>query len=417
MAAADAADTGGMVDPGAQITPGWYEQADRPGVLVYFDGRAWTAHTRPKPAPVAAPPVRHPGAVAAPPAPAPVAAPSVVPASIPVAPPEAGLDVVPAGPTLSWQPQALPPEQLGPQNGGMLPTAPGATSPAAWAAPTSAPPGLPATHDPLYGASTYGEPPSRFGTPPGPAPFAAPPQTSRFGTPPGPVGAAGPLGGAMTALPPSGGPYAPPAAAPGYGTPQPPAPQGPPVPVGPPGTGWQNQPPPNGGPLSLSPAWTGQPGAAFPAYGAPRWAPAPAYANWGWRVLARVVDNLVMNIPVWAISFVLGLTWAMSHPGMQLSDEESTRLTAPAYAVGVVIWFVNRCVIAGRTGRSLGRVVTGTRLVRESTGRPLGVWLAFVREIADVLNVLPLFLGFLWPLWDAKRQAFSDKAVGSLVLR
>ena len=25
------------------------------------------------------------------------------------------------------------------------------------------------------------------------------------------------------------------------------------------------------------------------------------------------------------------------------------------------------------------------------------------------LDVLPLYAGFLWPLWDAKRQTFSDR--------
>ncbi|WP_159808775.1 RDD family protein [Cellulomonas citrea] len=421
-----------MGDPGAHIAPGWYEQAGRPGVLVYFDGRAWTAHTRPKPGPPAAAPAYDPGVVAAPVDP--VATPPVVVAPTQAAPPAAAPAVVPTGPTFSWQPQPLPPEQLGPQDGGATTAAP-AAAPAAWTAPAT--PGLPTMRDPLSVASAYSDPSSRFGTPPGPAPFGAAPQASRFGTPPGPSplggspqtspfgappGQGGSAGGPGTALPPGGGPYAPPTAAPptgapGYATAVYGAPQGPMVPVGAPVPGWQNQPPPSGPPLSLSPVWSGQPGAGFPAYAAPGWAPAPTYAHWGWRVLAHVVDTLVVNIPTSLLSFAIGLSWALSHPGAQLSDEQSMRLELPGYVLSLLIWFVNRCVIAGRTGRSLGRVVTGTRLVRESTGRPLGVWLAFVREIAGILNVLPLFLGFLWPLWDAKRQAFSDKAVGSLVLR
>jgi uncharacterized RDD family membrane protein YckC len=134
-------------------------------------------------------------------------------------------------------------------------------------------------------------------------------------------------------------------------------------------------------------------------------------------VLSRLIDQLAVNIPVWVISFAIGIAWAVSNQTTEISDQQAQLISLPAYAVGVIIWFVNRCVIAGRTGKSLGRLVTGTRLVREDTGRPLGVWMAFVREFAQILNNITLGLGYLWPLWDAKRQTFADKAVSSIVVR
>jgi len=34
-----------------------------------------------------------------------------------------------------------------------------------------------------------------------------------------------------------------------------------------------------------------------------------------------------------------------------------------------------------------------------------------------ILDALPLFLGFLWPIWDAKKQTFADKIIKSVVVK
>lgn len=36
-----------MTSSGADVLPGWYPDASAPGVLRWFDGAQWTAHTRP----------------------------------------------------------------------------------------------------------------------------------------------------------------------------------------------------------------------------------------------------------------------------------------------------------------------------------------------------------------------------------
>ena len=71
----------------------------------------------------------------------------------------------------------------------------------------------------------------------------------------------------------------------------------------------------------------------------------------------------------------------------------------------------------GRTGYTIGKGVMGIKLVKEETGQPVGAGLSFVRQIAHVLDSVPCNLGYLWPLWDAKRQTFSDKVMGTIVIR
>jgi uncharacterized RDD family membrane protein YckC len=83
-------------------------------------------------------------------------------------------------------------------------------------------------------------------------------------------------------------------------------------------------------------------------------------------------------------------------------------------AIGVAIW--NMIFRQGRTGWSIGKQVIGIRLIGENTGQPIGPGLTFVRMLAHVLDSLPCYLGYLWPLWDAKRQTFADKIMTTVVI-
>jgi uncharacterized RDD family membrane protein YckC len=71
----------------------------------------------------------------------------------------------------------------------------------------------------------------------------------------------------------------------------------------------------------------------------------------------------------------------------------------------------------GTTGQTAGKKVLGIKTIKEQTGEYLGFGMAFVRYLAHIIDGLPCYIGYLWPLWDAKRQTFADKIVGSVVVR
>ena len=82
-------------------------------------------------------------------------------------------------------------------------------------------------------------------------------------------------------------------------------------------------------------------------------------------------------------------------------------------ALGWTIY--NRWLVGGRTGQSLGRRMLGIVLVSEMTGRPIGPFDAFVRDLVHILDGLA-YVGFLWPLWDDKRQTFADMIMRTIVV-
>ena len=75
----------------------------------------------------------------------------------------------------------------------------------------------------------------------------------------------------------------------------------------------------------------------------------------------------------------------------------------------------NRWLVAGRTGQSLGKRVTKTKLVGELTDAPIGPMNAFLRDLVHILDGMA-YVGYLWPLWDDKRQTFADKIVRTVVV-
>ncbi|MFJ9565401.1 RDD family protein [Streptomyces fuscichromogenes] len=189
---------------------------------------------------------------------------------------------------------------------------------------------------------------------------------------------------------PYGQPQDPQQGQPGYGYPQQPgypqAPQG--VPQQ--GYGYPQQPgyPQQGGYGGYPPQQ---------GYGA-----TPPYANWGWRFLSRLIDSLLYGIP-----YILVIVGA---------GNKTPALTIIGF-LGLIGLFVYQIILEGRTGQSLGKKAVGTRTLKEETGQPIGAGMAFVRQLAHILDGLPCYLGYLWPAWDSKRQTFADKVCGTIVIR
>ena len=84
--------------------------------------------------------------------------------------------------------------------------------------------------------------------------------------------------------------------------------------------------------------------------------------------------------------------------------------------LSLVFWIWNRVIQQGRTGQSVGKMAMKIVLVSSRTGNPVGAGTAFIREIAHIVDGF-FYLGYLWPLWDRRRQTLADKLVGTVVAK
>ena len=83
--------------------------------------------------------------------------------------------------------------------------------------------------------------------------------------------------------------------------------------------------------------------------------------------------------------------------------------------LGFAIW--NRVVQQGRTGQSIGKAAVGIVLVSARTGQPIGAGSAFLREIVHNIVDGIIYIGYLWPLWDRRKQTWGDKICGTVVAK
>lgn len=87
---------------------------------------------------------------------------------------------------------------------------------------------------------------------------------------------------------------------------------------------------------------------------------------------------------------------------------------------GIVLAFVaaiRMMIQRGHLGYDIADAALGQTLLRDSSMRPMGSgWSVFGRGLAHILDALPLYLGYFWPIWDQKRQTFADKVSGTIVV-
>lgn len=185
----------------------------------------------------------------------------------------------------------------------------------------------------------------------------------------------------------------------------PPPPGGYPPPGGMPPPGGGGYGPPPGGGYGPPPGQQPPPG-----YGAPQgYGAGPAQlATWGERVVAYLIEYAI-SIAVWVVGFILAAVFGAIADALGLI----VILITYVAAVGFSIY---NMYLNGATGQSVGKRLTGLKVVGEQTGQPIGGGMGVVRGFAHIVDGLVCYIGFLLPLFDDKKQTIADKLVSTLVI-
>lgn len=138
-----------------------------------------------------------------------------------------------------------------------------------------------------------------------------------------------------------------------------------------------------------------------------------AYASWMQRAGGYLIDILTAFIP----AFIAGLYYESTVDAAGRPSTAGRVVDIIGIVVGLAILIYNRWIQGGRTGQSWGRRVMNIRLDGEASGQPIGGGRAFLRDLGHLLDSAALFIGWLLPLWDGKRQTFGDKIMNTVVVR
>lgn len=143
-------------------------------------------------------------------------------------------------------------------------------------------------------------------------------------------------------------------------------------------------------------------------------------AEWWRRVLAYVIDGLVLAIP-WTI--ILSVTGSTDTSGStSFSTASFTSSTWVGLGIGFIVVLGYFAFLDGNArGQTLGKLVLGIAVRDIRTGGPIGAGRALGRRFfffaTYFVFIVPFIFTALSPLWDARRQAWHDKVVGSCVAR
>ncbi|MBC7278163.1 RDD family protein [Nocardioides sp.] len=217
------------------------------------------------------------------------------------------------------------------------------------------------------------------------------------------------------------------------GSPQDPSGQpAPPVPPPAPPYGQPSVPPPPPAPGYGAPAAPTGYGDAPGGYG--YGAPTPPYASWGARVGAFVIDGLIGAVAMIPFYVGYGLLIGGAAAGGVSEYDPNTGMYTPAgepngalMAIGGILMFIgflvslaflfwNYGLKQGKTGYTIGKGVLGIKVVKEADGQVLGTWFSIGRQFVHILDSMACYIGYLWPLWDDKRQTFADKILTTIVV-
>ena len=155
--------------------------------------------------------------------------------------------------------------------------------------------------------------------------------------------------------------------------------------------------------------------------------PRAAYTPWIVRVAASLVDGIPLLIAM-GIGFGMLAGTQETECLTEMSDYDiapfcstgSSTLGLVSFWIALVlsvafgIW--NHGYRQGTTGSSIGKSLMKSKVVSEKTGLPIGFGLSLVRQIAHVADLAICWIGYLFPLWDRKRQTLADMIMTTVCL-
>ncbi|KRT54159.1 putative membrane protein YckC, RDD family [endosymbiont of Ridgeia piscesae] len=133
------------------------------------------------------------------------------------------------------------------------------------------------------------------------------------------------------------------------------------------------------------------------------------YIGFWKRTAASIIDSILITLVTAPILIQLyGVEYFQSTQPIYGSGELLLNYLFPAIAV-LVFWHFR----SATPGKMLfnARVVDAKSFGKPSTGQLIGRYLGYY------LSILGLGLGFLWIIWDKRKQGWHDKLAGTLVIR
>jgi uncharacterized RDD family membrane protein YckC len=140
-------------------------------------------------------------------------------------------------------------------------------------------------------------------------------------------------------------------------------------------------------------------------------------AGIGRRLLGYLIDGIILSVIYVPISSAFSTTnnVVTTIGGITLTTQ--VRIVSPIFQlVFLILDLAYFTLLWSRKGASLGQMAVGVRVVDGTTGAAIGQTQALVRAIGYIVSAIPIFIGFIWAFFDARKQGWMDKMANTLVV-
>ena len=149
------------------------------------------------------------------------------------------------------------------------------------------------------------------------------------------------------------------------------------------------------------------------------------YAGFWIRLVARVLDSLIVGLPLAIIFGVLALAAGGLAAGTNNSDQNTQNAAAAVFSGVFILFYLVAIAVSigywvyfwGTSGSTYGMRVLHLRVVDATTGGPIGIPRALVRWLMTIVNSWACYLGWIWVAFDPRKQGWHDKVANSVVLQ
>lgn len=167
---------------------------------------------------------------------------------------------------------------------------------------------------------------------------------------------------------------------------------------------------------------TGTPSVAWEAPDPTGPAPDVQFAPHGARLLAYLVDSVIVIAIVAVLLIVIGVAFIGGASAAR--DGSTVTIAAPALAVTVLLFLLTLLLVFlyfpffwARGGQTPGMWLFGLRIVRDRDGGRIGWGTALLRTLGMYAASAVFYLGFIWILVDKRRRGFHDLIAGTVVVK
>ena len=145
-------------------------------------------------------------------------------------------------------------------------------------------------------------------------------------------------------------------------------------------------------------------------------ATAPIYSvkviGFGRRLAAGLIDGLIVVFMTFILLILVAILGIFS---ASFNYEDPNTFVPLLIVGGLLISAVYYTGFWQSEGQTFGKQMLGIRVIR-AKGGTLGWGKAFLRYIGYIISAVAASLGFLWIVFDGRRQGWHDKIAGTLVV-